>query len=435
MENLLAAEAKIGHDAGHRNMLHLIQLRWLAALGQIATIAFAKLVMGIDLPMLQMLTVLAFLVAFNIGSHLLWHEQPIVTNQELSFALLVDIAVLTAQLYFSGGATNPFAFLYLLQVVLGVILLETGSAWAIMIITSLCMVGLTLFSEPLQLPPRTGHSFSPLYTQGLLLCFILNATLLVVFIARIIRNVRKGDAELAKVNQRAAEEEHIVRMGLLATGAAHELGTPLATLSVILNDWQHLPEFAENRELQEELTDMQTEIKRCKKIVSGILLAAGEARGESSARTTLLTFVNDVAREWQTIKPVAHFEYSNEISEDCEVVFDSTLKQMMFNLLDNAFEASPKWVGLRVAAREGTLIFTVTDQGPGFPAYMLRQLGKPYQSTKGRAGGGLGLFLVVNVARTLGGAVQAENLPDKGAKIEVTLPLSSILFEGETRSE
>lgn len=435
MENLLAAEAKIGHDAGHRNMLHLIQLRWLAALGQIATIAFAKLVMGIDLPMLQMLTVLAFLVAFNIGSHLLWHEQPVVTNQELSFALLVDIAVLTAQLYFSGGATNPFAFLYLLQVVLGVILLETGSAWAIVIITSLCMVGLTLFSEPLQLPSRTGHYFSPLYSQGLLLCFILNATLLVVFIARIIRNVRKGDAELAKVNQRAAEEEHIVRMGLLATGAAHELGTPLATLSVILNDWQHLPEFAENRELQEELTDMQTEIKRCKRIVSGILLAAGEARGESSARTTLLTFVNDVAREWKTIKPVGHFEYSNEITEDCDVVFDSTLKQMMFNLLDNAFEASPKWVGLRVAAREGIVVFTVTDRGPGFPAYMLRQLGKPYQSTKGRAGGGLGLFLVVNVARTLGGSVQAENLPNEGAKIVVNLPLSSILFEGEPRSE
>jgi two-component system sensor histidine kinase RegB len=86
------------------------------------------------------------------------------------------------------------------------------------------------------------------------------------------------------------------------------------------------------------------------------------------------------------------------------VAFDSALKQMIDNLLDNALEASPDWVRLEASVEHGTLILVVSDRGPGFAPAMLAQFGKPYQSTKGRPGGGLGLFLVVNVARTLGGA-------------------------------
>ncbi len=88
---------------------------------------------------------------------------------------------------------------------------------------------------------------------------------------------------LAALRQRAAEEEHIVRMGLLASGAAHELGTPLATLSVILGDWLRMPAFADDAELRAEIGEMQAQLQRCKSIVSGILLSAGEARGEAPA--------------------------------------------------------------------------------------------------------------------------------------------------------
>jgi two-component system sensor histidine kinase RegB len=97
------------------------------------------------------------------------------------------------------------------------------------------------------------------------------------------------------------------------------------------------------------------------------------------------------------------------------VVFDSALKQMIDNVLDNALEASPDWVGMEAGVEDGKLILAVTDRGPGFAPAMLAQFGKPYQSTKGRPGGGLGLFLVVNVARTLGGTVAAVNLPEGGA--------------------
>ena len=416
---------------GHENMLQLIQLRWLAVFGQITTISVATLGFDIRLPLPQMIAVLACLIAFNLGSHLRWHEQRVVTNSELFFALLVDVASLTAQLYFSGGTTNPFAFLYLLQVILSAVLLKAWTTWVFVVITSACLASLSLFSEPL--PLNDGHNFPALYIYGTLICFVLNASLLVFFITRINRNVRAGDAQLARLRQRAAEEEHIVRMGLLASGAAHELGTPMATMSVILGDWKHMPEFSRNAELLEEIGEMQVQLQRCKAIVSGILLSAGEARGEASGKTTIITFLDDLVEEWHSSRPVVSFAYDNRIRQDLPVVFESTLKQMIFNVLDNALEASPQWLSFEAMREAGTLKLAVTDAGPGFAPAMLAHFGKPYQSSKGRPGGGLGLFLVVNVARTLGGTVAARNRPEGGAIVELTLPLSAISLEEESQ--
>ncbi|NUU01401.1 ATP-binding protein [Herbaspirillum robiniae] len=417
------------NPAGHQNMLLLIQLRWLAVLGQISTIAFVVLVFGIHLPLPHMLEVLSCLIAFNIASHLRWHERRTVSNAELFLALLVDVAVLTFQLYLSGGISNPFAFLYLMQIILSAVLLKPWSSWAIVGVTMACLAGLALFSEPLALPPDHSAGLFSLYVEGTLICFLLNAGLMVFFITRISTNLRAGDALLADLRQRAAEEDHIVRMGLLASGAAHELGTPLATVSVILGDWRRMPEISQRPELLDDIAEMEAQLQRCKSIVSGVLLSAGEARGESSVKTTLNTFLDSVADDWRQSRPVETFEYRNLIEHDLPVAFDSAIKQMLGNVLDNAFEVSPQWLSLLVKREEDLLLIEVTDHGPGFPEWMLNQIGKPYQSTKGKPGRGLGLFFVVNVARKLGGRISARNREAGGAQVTLALPLAAISLE------
>jgi two-component system sensor histidine kinase RegB len=419
-------------STGLENTRQLIQLRWIAVVGQIVTIAVVNFGFGIHLPLRQMSLVLLCLVTFNIASMLRWRTHHEVTNGELFLALLVDVGTLTAQLYLSGGATNPFCFLYLLQVILGAVLLRAWSVWTMVIITSACFTGLTLFYRPLALPADYyGMMFGP-YIEGTLICFALNAALLVIFITRINRNLRARDARLADLRERAAEEEHIVRMGLLASGAAHELGTPLSTVSVILGDWRRMPALATNRELLQEIDEMQAQVKRCKSIVSGILLSAGEARGESPVETTMGTFLDEMVAQWRATRSVERFTYENRFGEDLRIVSDSALKQMIYNVLDNALEASPRWVGLE-ATREGeALQLTIVDSGPGFAPEMLSQLGKPYTSTKGRPGAGLGLFLVSNVARTLHGSVSAHNRPEGGAIVTLTLPLESLTLDEES---
>ncbi len=418
-----------GDRTGLKNMQQLIQLRWLAVFGQIVTIEVVHYGFRIPLPLEPMLMVLAALVGFNVASLLRWRTGREATNTELFVALLVDVAMLTAQLYLSGGTTNPFVFLYLLQVILGAVLLEAWSSAAMVVITTLCLAGLALFSRPLALPLDHDRGLASPYIQGMVLCFALNAALLLIFITRINANLRARDARLASLRQRAAEEEHIVRMGLLASGAAHELGTPLATLSVILGDWKRMPEFTSNPELLQEVDEMQAQLQRCKTIVSGILLSAGEARGESSAATTVGIFLDDLVQEWRASRPATAFVYENRFGHDLPMVSDSALKQTIHNVLDNALEASPHRVMLDVERVDDRLVLTVTDAGPGFAPHMLTQLGKPYQSSKGRPGGGLGLFLVVNVLRTLGGHVSAYNPPDGGAVVRISLPLTAVILE------
>ncbi len=212
--------------AGLKNLHQLIQLRWIAVIGQIFTIEVAHYSLNLALPLREMLMVVGCLAAFNVVSFLRWRTGRGVRNVELFLALLVDVAVLTVQLYLSGGASNPFVFLYLLQITLGAALLRSAYVWGMVLIAALCVVLLTRYALPLPLAPDFSRGLASPYVLGLLVCFMLNAGLVVIFIHRIGRNLRQRDTRLAAIRQRAAEEEHIVRMGLLASGAAHELGTP-----------------------------------------------------------------------------------------------------------------------------------------------------------------------------------------------------------------
>ncbi|RTL51909.1 MAG: HAMP domain-containing histidine kinase [Bradyrhizobiaceae bacterium] len=409
-----------------KNLLLLVQLRWLAVIGQVVTILIVHYWFRIELPLTEMALVIAFLIGLNLASLLRRRQLDSVSNTELFLALLLDVAALTMQLYLSGGAANPFISLYLLQVTLGAVLLEAWSTWTLVIVTSACFVGLTKFYRDIFMSRGYGGDFASLHIQGMFVCFVLSATLLVLFITRINGNLRARDARLASLRQQSAEEDHIVRMGLLASGAAHELGTPLATLSVILNDWQHMPDIADAPELSQELSEMQLQVERCKTIVSRILISSGEARGEGTIRTTVNAFFDDLAAEWRTNRSPARFDYVNTFGSDEPIVSDTALKQVIFNLFDNALECSPQIVKVDVRRADEDIVVAVNDGGPGFSDDMLAAFGKPYRSSKGRPGGGLGLFLVVNVVRKLGGSVTARNSEDGGAVVTLTLPLASL---------
>jgi two-component system sensor histidine kinase RegB len=409
-----------------KHMRQLVQLRWLAVLGQLLTIVVTRYGFGVELPMQVLLSVLAGLAAFNALNELALRFKHRVRTAELFIGLLVDMAILTIQLYLSGGATNPFVFLYLLQVGLAAVLLAPSYAWALLGVATLCFLWLAEKALPLELALDYDLGMRSYYVEGILICLLLNASLLVIFINRINSTHRAHDARLAELRQHAAEEGHILRMGLLASGAAHELGTPLSTIAVILGDWQRMPFLKSDPDLGEEVTEMQTQIQRCKTIVSGILMSAGETRGESSGETTVCNFFDGLIYDWKRTRKVGEFSFQNLVGEDINIASDTVLKQTICNLMDNALEASPEWVGLEVLRENDRLLIRIVDRGPGFSSEILDRLGQPYQSTKGRSGSGLGLFFVFNVARILGGEVEARNRQKGGAEINLCLPLNAL---------
>jgi two-component system sensor histidine kinase RegB len=430
--------SSIEEAANRKNLLLLVMLRWLAVGGQVVTILFAAVWLGIALPLMPMAGVILFLIALNVASLHRCRTGRAITDAELFAGLVMDVGALTVQLSLSGGAMNPFVSLFLLQVILGAVLLRPLLVWLLLAVASLCFIGLTQFYRQIDLSAYRGqlHGHQDffslhIYLYGLIICFLLTAGLLVLFVARINRNLRDRDRRLAQLREQSVEEEHIVRMGLLASGAAHELGTPLATLSVILNDWERVPALNVDPEVAAEIEEMNAALARCKEIVSRILLAAGEARSEESEPTTLLAFLDHVVAEWRETRSPADLDYAAEIGLDAAIASDTVVRQILFNVFDNALEASPGWVGIRASRRGEMLVVTVTDKGGGFAPEILANLGKPYQSTKNRSGSGLGLFLVVNVLRKLGGTILARNLPTGGASVELSLPIEALAIEGE----
>ncbi|MCR5869366.1 ATP-binding protein [Sphingomonas sp. J315] len=407
-------------------MLLLTQLRWLAVGGQLVTVAVVQVALGIDLPMTQLLMSTATLAALNIASHVLIASGARFSDGALAAALLFDVGALTVQLSLSGGITNPFAALFLLHIVLGAVLLRPHYPWTIVAATLIALGILSLDPTPLVLPANLPVDPVNLYLFGGFVCFVLIAVLLVVFIGQISRNLRSHDAALAAVRQRAAEEDHIVRMGLLASGAAHELGTPLSLLSVAIGDWRTMPRLKGDAELQEELAEMDGAVQRCKAIVSGILMSAGEARGVAPEVTSVRRFLTEIVADYRASLLPGTLDFHDHFGADVTIVSDPALRQVVGNVIDNAIEVSPGRVALTVSREGEALVLDIADRGPGFVPEILETFGQPYRSTKGKPGGGLGLFLLVNVLRKLGGEASAENRLDGGARVRIVLPLAAL---------
>ena len=403
------------------NMRLLAQLRWVAVAGQLVTIGLVHFGLAVPLPLAPMLGVIGLLILANLLALLMvarWR----ITQGALFLALLFDVLALALQLHLSGGAENPFISLFFLQVVLGAILLDAAAAAALAATAMAAYAILATYSAPLVYPPPLALQAPDLERLGAWISFALTGALLAVFITRITRNLRARDRYLADLRRTAAEEDGIVRMGLLASGAAHELGTPLSSLSVILNDWSRLPQLADDPELGPELSEMEREVARCKTILGDLLHSAGTPRMEELAGLPAGEFLDSVVKAWRSTRPSVPLSYSREGVDGMVLAAEPALRQAIDNLLDNAAEASPSSITLSAVRTRDGLEISVADAGPGFSPAQLAAVGKPLQSTKG-AGRGLGLFLAAALARRLGGRLSAANLAEGGAVVRLVLPL------------
>ncbi|MBU2360737.1 MAG: sensor histidine kinase [Alphaproteobacteria bacterium] len=408
-------------EADLRNQHLLIQLRWIAMGGQVATIAFVALVLKVDLPLEWMAATLAALLVLNLVSLAALRRGRV---PGAAWSLMIDAILLTVQLGLSGGATNPFTALYLLQITLAAVLLRPRDCWIFIGLTALLAGALTIIFLPLQLPD--DETIFGVYLIGMLVALVIDAVLIAAFVTRINRNLRDRDARLADMRQQAAEEDHIVRMGLLASGAAHELGTPLALISVILSDWRTLTVTRDDADLQHDVAQMQKAVDRCKGIVGEILRSSGETRGEGPGPSSVNAFLDDLVEEWTESRQTDALRFYNRVADDVPILTDPSIKQLVTAVLDNALEASPTRIYLTAMRQDDALVLRIDDRGPGFDTEVLEKFGKPYNSTKPGAAKGVGLFLVVNAIHKLGGEVKAANHPAGGACVTLKLPLARL---------
>jgi len=412
----------IYQNTNRNNLLQIIWLRLIAIFGQVVTILFVCYFLHITLPLKAMFFILSLLIIVNFASFYRYKFQKNISNKSLFIELLFDVATLTAQLYFSGGISNPFISLFLLQVIIGAILLQKTYAWIIVVITIFCYVWLSFnYQELHSFQHHQQGDFFDLHLHGMLVSYVVASILLLIFISKIIKNLKERDEKINLMKQQFLEKEQVINMGLLATGTAHELGTPLSIISVIIGDWKKINL---TKDLLKDINLIEEQVMNCKKILSKILSSSGKERLEQATMKNIREFFDEMIKNWAKLRKIKNLNYHFEGKSDKKILLNDVLIQAFFNIFDNALAASPNFIAIDILLTENNLVASIKDKGKGFDNKIIKQIGKPNITTKNSSG--LGLFLTINTLSRFGGDLKINNLSIGGAEVLITIPLKNL---------
>jgi two-component system sensor histidine kinase RegB len=373
-----------------------------------------------------MVALLLLLPAANVLTRLRHRVDERASDAELFLQLLFDVVVLSCLLYLSGGSANPFVSLYLLPLVVAAVTLRPGYAWALAGITVSCYGMLFFVHRPLQ-GLNEGHSGFHLHLVGMWATFVLSAAVIAFFVTRMSAAIRLRDAKLARQKEEALRNERIVALATLAAGAAHELGTPLSTMAVLLSDLAL--DRPRDTALQENLKTLRAQVDVCKQSITHMVAAAGEVRAEGGGAQPLDRFLNETIEHWRRIRPAVSLE-QHLIGEQPVpyILSEQTLRQAIVNLLDNAADASPDSVELECGWDRAQLHLEIRDRGPGIAREGLARAGRSLYTTKAPGHGtGMGLLLAKATLERLGGHLSLIQREGGGMRTLLELPLASLM--------
>jgi len=410
-------------EVSRRILRRLFLLRNITILGAACGIFIADRFYELSLPLKPLTITLTLLAALNLLTWLRLKSPMIITNTENFLQMLLDIAAITSLFYFTGGATNPFIWFYLLPLMIAATILPRGYTWLMATLTVACYSGLFFYNVPL---PHNGMHHDggfQMHVFGMWLGFVMSAGFVAVIIVGLAHNLRARDRKLAEAREQALQNERLVALGTLATGAAHELGTPLGTMAILTAELEQ--EYIDNShsDLHRKLGILRKQIERCKEALSVLSASAGAARAESGHRMPVGAYLDQVINEWQAQRPDATLESCpGRTSEHSEIIAERTLTQALINVLNNAADASPDDVRLDGSWTGNRLTLEVSDRGPGLSDDLHEQLGKTPVTTKSE-GLGVGLMLAHATIQRLGGKLAIRNRNQGGTRVRITLPL------------
>jgi two-component system sensor histidine kinase RegB len=392
-----------------------------------ATMGVATLGFDVDLRWGPMIGILLLLPAANLLARVRLRRTARIGEAELFLQLLVDVAVLSALLYLSGGSTNPFVSLYLLPLVIAATTLPPGYAWSMAAVTASCYGLLFFFNLPLGgVHPGHGEGGFHLHLVGMWVNFVLSAGFIAFFVVRMAQAIRLRDAELARQKEAALRNERIVALGTLAAGAAHELGTPLSTMAVVLSDLTK--DHADKPDLAQDLSTLRQQVDSCKHTITRMVAAAGEARAEGGGMQPVDEFLRETLERWRLLRPSASLtERLTGPAPAPSILTEHTLQQAIVNLLNNAADASPDSVELDCSWARDRLRLEIRDRGPGLSDEAELRAGEGFFSTKPEGeGNGIGLLLAKATLDRLGGHLRLQGRAGGGICTLLELPLDGL---------
>ncbi len=411
---------------GHSQLRRLVALRSMAVVAQLLTLASVWKILELKLDWQPMLLAIAALAAINLFSLMRLRSSRLVSYPELFGQLCVDVLALSVLLYYSGGSTNPFVSLYMLPLVIAAATLPGRYTWGMAALTSVCYSVLMLYYIPLpHNHQHDGDSAFNAHVVGMWLGFVFSTVVVAYFVVQMAQAVRNRDEMLVRVREEILRNERIVALGTQAAGAAHELGTPLSTMAVVIGELQHDPEAQPG--WREALAILNEQVRGCKRILDKIL-ANAQVIGAASLQPAD-RLIAEVLDEWQLLRPAAPYQYHNVGAQPAPLIsVDATLRAALMNLLNNAADAAPdsdtpQAIEIRTHWNSANFTLEIHDHGRGLSKEAELKAGSAFFTTK-TEGHGLGLFLANATIERMGGSVRLFNREAGGATTEIILPVA-----------
>ena len=407
-------------NTGRVNLGHLFWLRSLAIIGQLSTIAVVQIFYGAKLPLPAMLLVIMLEMLFNGLTWLRVTRARPETNLELFGQMCVDLGALSALLFLSGGATNPFVTLYLPSLAIAAAILPWTMMTCLALFAVACYALLSYNYVPLNI--ENPANLFDYFRTGLWVNFMVSVGLIGWFVARMSRGLRLRDSALADAQQRHLRDERAVALGVQAATVAHEMGTPLSTIAMLSEELRDAA--AHDRNLAPYAADFELLEQQMGLCTSALARLRSRASGPSS-RQALDEWLASFIEQWRLRHPHVKFRQVGETPVGTSIDDAVAVGQILTILLDNAARASNEFVSLQAVAEkvDGARVvrFEVCDRGPGIPPALRASLGAgPVDSTQG--GHGVGLYLAFAAAARLDGSIELVADEPRGTRAVLRLP-------------
>jgi two-component system, sensor histidine kinase RegB len=398
----------------------LILIRWIAVIGQAFTILLVHVSLELELPLVHLLAAVLLSAGINLALALRSHASTRLTERSAALLLGYDVVQLAFLLALTGGLQNPFAVLLLVPVTISATILSLRTTVALCVVVIAALTTLAIF--PSELPwYGTGFALPRLYLIGAWVALVLATLLIAGYVWRVSDEARRMSDALAATQMALAREQQLSALGGLAAAAAHELGSPLATISVIARELARA--VPQDSPLAEDVAELVSQSRRCGDILRTLGRRPEKDDHAPFTRLPLSHLLELIAAPLQRggIELQIVLDRKGGLGGDEPLVSpDPALKHGLANLIDNALSFAVRRVRITVVPAGPRVEVRIEDDGPGFAAEVLEELGEPYLSTRQGTGGlGLGVFIAKTLLARSGATLQFENR-ELGARVTVS---------------
>lgn len=412
----------------------LVRLRWLAVSGQLAAVLITRFLLAFPIPLGWCLLTVGASIWLNIGLRIRFHPNDRLEDRPASVLMAYDLLQLTVLLHLTGGLENPFAMLFLAPLMIAAVSLSALATAALTLLVIACATTLTFYHLPLPWFPGQSLHWPFLYRVGIWSAISLGASFAAAYAWRIAEEARRLSDALAATELVLAREQHLTQLDGLAAAAAHELGTPLATIKLVVHDMQK--QFAADGAVGQDLELLKQEVERCRQILGKLTCLGGEEPGDIIGTLTLSHLLEEVVHPQRDFGVAISVVIESE-GDEPTCARNPGVLYGIGNLVENAIDFAETEVRIVARWSEATVSVVVEDDGPGFAPDVVHWLGEPYLKHKAnrraksedRSGLGLGLFIAKTLLERSGARITMANAVPPGHGARVTILWSRAEFE------